>query len=173
MVGSDSEEEEDRRVGADGDELAPIDDVGDIVSRESPITSSGVSGEFGRWEEHTRGVAGRLMASMGYRPGTGLGRRRDGRVSPVPVITAPAGLSLDAVMEHRRAVAAGELQPDGDKVGRPAEADGIGLIVRAATRHWLAGALYIGYLAGCWLPGRSSAGSHSLALTRLTCSDSL
>ena len=56
---------------------------------------------FGSWERSTRGVGSRLMMAMGWRAGSGLGRRGEGRVEPVTARLYPQGKSLDWCMEMR------------------------------------------------------------------------
>ena len=53
---------------------------------------------IGTWEAHTKGIASKLMASMGYIHGTGLGKLSEGRVEPVPIMIYPSGCSIDYCM---------------------------------------------------------------------------
>ncbi|XP_039765578.1 zinc finger CCCH-type with G patch domain-containing protein isoform X2 [Pararge aegeria] len=53
---------------------------------------------MGEWERHTRGIGSRIMLSMGYVPGTGLGAASDGRLRPVEARATPPGKSLDHCM---------------------------------------------------------------------------
>ena len=65
-------------------------------------TELGVSGvKFGDWEKSTRGLGSRLMLSMGWVVGAGLGRKGEGRVEPVTARLYPAGKSLDWCMDMR------------------------------------------------------------------------
>jgi hypothetical protein len=58
----------------------------------------GSASAMGTWESHTKGIGSKLMASMGYIHGTGLGKDSGGRVEPVPIMIYPSGCSIDYCM---------------------------------------------------------------------------
>jgi hypothetical protein len=69
------------------------------------MTSAGIQTEarlLAGWEAHTRGVASKMMAGMGFVAGSGLGRDNQGMVNPLPVEVLPKNVSLDFVRREQK-----------------------------------------------------------------------
>ena len=108
LVGEDSDDSDLDDVGAD--ELGDDDDENlfvpvDLLDRLNPEVD-----KLGDWEQHTRGIASRLMQKMGYVVGTGLGKDPgSSRVLPVTATVYPQGKSLDWCMELRERAGGGDI----------------------------------------------------------------
>jgi tuftelin-interacting protein 11 len=66
-------------------------DVGDFCREKIPPPTSRA---FGQFEQHTRGIGGRLLQQMGYEVGRGLGRSKQGPVDPLEASMRPKRLGL-------------------------------------------------------------------------------
>ncbi|CAE6007446.1 unnamed protein product [Arabidopsis arenosa] len=101
-------------VSSDYDEESP-QGIGFLESTNLPRGVQTDTALFAKWENHTRGIASKMMASMGYREGMGLGVSGQGILNPILVKVLPAKRSLDYALEHIRN---GECKSDKQKKKR-------------------------------------------------------
>ncbi|XP_055346283.1 zinc finger CCCH-type with G patch domain-containing protein-like [Paramacrobiotus metropolitanus] len=84
------------------EKLSDLDDEEEFIPHSAWDQSvQQVGSGFGEWEAHTKGVASKIMARMGFVVGTGLGSRAEGRIEPVIAQVYPQGRTLDYCMDLR------------------------------------------------------------------------
>ncbi|KAJ8323409.1 hypothetical protein O5D80_008155 [Batrachochytrium dendrobatidis] len=68
--------------------------IGNAKTSIKPAKYSKPDANFATFERHTKGFGSKMLAKMGYVPGTGLGANRVGIIAPIDVKLRPSGMGL-------------------------------------------------------------------------------
>ncbi|KAL6747864.1 hypothetical protein V8C86DRAFT_1250861 [Haematococcus lacustris] len=108
--GEEEEEEEEEEALQHSGLGAPLD----VFAHARLAVEAGVHKgtlHYAAWEQHSRGIASKLLAAMGYVKGSGLGSRGTGRVEPLQVLLQAGKQGLGRGQQ-------GQGEAAGDRSGR-------------------------------------------------------